>query len=334
MPTPVTRLAIIVGSTRPHRRADSVVAWVRAAQPPDCELTVVDLAEADLPMLSEPAPAMFGRYTQESTRRWSELIAGFDGYVLVTPEYNHSTSAVLKNALDHLYAEWGGKPVAFVGYGVQGGTRAVEHLRSITAALGMAGVGPHVTLDIFQDFDGDACAPRPDRARERDRMLDDLTRWTTALRPLRVPRPGTGDGDRPALHDPAASAGARAAVEMLVAELNAAAEALDADRYDGMFAADVLWGSPYGRTLAGYDTLNAVHRRLMAKPVVPASRYEIVQTLAPAQGVAVAHVRRRPVADDGKGHPLPAEMAMYVLVEREGHWWLAGGQNTPIAEAS
>ncbi|RFS82548.1 SgcJ/EcaC family oxidoreductase [Actinomadura spongiicola] len=121
---------------------------------------------------------------------------------------------------------------------------------------------------------------------------------------------------------------------MLVAELNAAAEDQDADRYDGMFAADVLWGSPHGRTLAGYDALNAVHRRLMARPVVPASRYEIVQTLAPAPGVAVAHVRRRPVADDGKDHPLSAEMAMYVLIERNDHWWLAGGQNTPITEAS
>lgn len=62
----------------------------------------------------------------------------------MSPEYNHSTTAPLKNALDHLYREWHDKAVGFVGYGVDGGVRAVEHLRAITAELGMARVGPHV----------------------------------------------------------------------------------------------------------------------------------------------------------------------------------------------
>ena len=74
-------------------------------------------------MLSEPAPAAFGQYQQPSTRSWSQLIETFDAFVLVTPEYNHSTSAALKNALDHLYRERRDKPVAFVGYGLDGGTR-------------------------------------------------------------------------------------------------------------------------------------------------------------------------------------------------------------------
>ncbi len=326
-----TRLAVIVGSTRPARRARSVAEWVSAAATPECELTVVDLADVDLPMLSEPSPAAFGPYTQDSTRRWSELVASFDGYVLVSPEYNHSTSAVLKNALDHLYPEWRDKPVAFVGYGTDGGVRAVEHLRAITAELGMAGVGPQVALNLFDDFDDHGCTPRPHREVARDRMLTALVRWAAALKPLRPASPDASSGERPAVGDPAAHAGARAAVERLVAELQAGVEAYDADRYDGMFAADVVWGSPYGGTLSGFANLNAAHRSLMTRRVAPPSQYEIVQVLAPARGVAVAHVCRQALAQDGEPEGF-SEMAMYVLVERDGRWWLAGGQNTPIAE--
>jgi uncharacterized protein (TIGR02246 family) len=100
----------------------------------------------------------------------------------------------------------------------------------------------------------------------------------------------------------------------------------------------VLWGSPYGATLVGYDTLHAIHRKMFGQGVAvtgPSSRYETVHMTAPAPDVAVAHVRR--VALDADGEPIPiddtsasSEMALYVLVRRDGKWWLAAGQNTFI----
>jgi uncharacterized protein (TIGR02246 family) len=140
-----------------------------------------------------------------------------------------------------------------------------------------------------------------------------------------------GGPDRPSLHRPVDAADLDAAVRELVQHLQGGADAGDADVYDGMFAADVLWGSPYGAVLAGYDQLNAIHHRLMAASAAPRSRFEPVQAVAPAPGVVVAHIRRQALSADGTHDPAGfSEMAMYVLVRRDGRWWLAGGQNTPL----
>jgi hypothetical protein len=88
----------------------------------------------------------------------------------------------------------------------------------------------------------------------------------------------------------------------------------------------VLWVSPYGATLIGFEELNAVHHRLMDAKTAPPSRFEVVAVGAPAPGLAVAHIRRHALKDDGF-----SETALYTLVERDGHWWLAAAQNTPIA---
>jgi NAD(P)H-dependent FMN reductase len=104
------KIGIILGSTRPGRRGEQVAQWVheRAARRTDAEFEVIDLLDHPLPHLDEPAPALMsaGRYQHEHTRAWADAIASFDGFVMVTPEYNHSIPGVLKNALDHLYAEW------------------------------------------------------------------------------------------------------------------------------------------------------------------------------------------------------------------------------------
>jgi uncharacterized protein (TIGR02246 family) len=324
------RTAVIIGSTRPKRLGRAVGEWVAAAPGTGMELTLVDLADLGLPLLDEPAPAAWGDYARDSTRAWSELAGRFDAFVLVTPEYNHSTSAALKNALDHLYAEWRDKAVAFVGYGIDGGTRAVEHLRVICAELGMAGAGPQVSLRLADDFPGGACSPGEGQVRARARMMDALARWAGALRPLRAASPDSRDGGRPVLDRPELRPAAAAAVRQLAADLQAGLDASDADRYDSRLAADVLWGSPYGATLAGTDSLLPAHRSLMAAAAAPPSRFEVAQLLAPAPGVAIAHIRRRALdAQDGF-----SEMALYMLVERDGRWWLAAAQNTPIAEAA
>ena len=132
------------------------------------------------------------------------------------------------------------------------------------------------------------------------------------------------------LDDPSARAAATSAVEELVAGLQDGLDRARADAYDRQFASDVLWGSPYGATVSGYEALNAIHHSLMAAGVAPRSRYEIVQLMSPVPGVAIAQVRRNDLSEDKVERF--SEMAMYVLVERGGRWWLAAGQNTPIAE--
>lgn len=136
--------------------------------------------------------------------------------------------------------------------------------------------------------------------------------------------------DHPLLDDPSARAEAAAAVERLVAGLQDGLDRADADAYDRQFASDVLWGSPYGATLHGYAALNAVHHSLLAAGAAPPSRYQVVQLMSPLPGVAIAHVRRDDLTA-GQDERF-SEMAMYVLVRHNGEWWLAAGQNTPIAE--
>ena len=87
-----------------------------------------------------------GQYAGDHTKAWAEKIAAYDGFVFVTPEYNHSTSGVLKNAIDYLYAEWNNKAAAFVCYGSLGGARAIEHLRAICAELQIAARAPAAVL--------------------------------------------------------------------------------------------------------------------------------------------------------------------------------------------
>ena len=103
----------------------------------DAHYELVDIKDYDLPLLDEPIPASQGKYSQPHTKRWAEKVASLDAFVFVTPEYNHSTSGALKNAIDFLYAEWNNKAAGFVSYGSVGGARAVEGLRLIMAEIQM-----------------------------------------------------------------------------------------------------------------------------------------------------------------------------------------------------
>ena len=125
------KIGVILGSTRPGRNGKGVADWVieNSAGRSGATYELVDLADYPLPLLDEPAPASMQQYTKEHTKRWAAKIAEFDGYVFVSPEYNHSTSGVLKNALDFLNVEWNNKAAGLVTYGSVGGARAAEHLR-------------------------------------------------------------------------------------------------------------------------------------------------------------------------------------------------------------
>jgi NAD(P)H-dependent FMN reductase len=184
----MTRIGIILGSTRPGRNGEAVARWVHevATQRSDAEFELVDLLDFKLPHLDEALPPAMGQYAQPHTVAWANKIASFDGFVMVTPEYNHSTSGALKNAIDFLFAEWNNKAVGFVSYGSAGGTRAVEHLRLIAGELHMADVRSQVALSLFTDFENFSVFKPTDFQRDAlTTTLDQVVSWSEALAPLR-----------------------------------------------------------------------------------------------------------------------------------------------------
>ena len=186
----MTRIGIILGSTRPNRNGEQVAKWVYdiASRRADAEFELVDLRDYPLPHLDEPLPPSMGQYQNEHTRQWADKIASFDGFVIVTPEYNHSTSGVLKNAIDFLYAEWNNKAVGFVSYGGVGGARAAEHLRLVAAELQMADVRQQVALSLLTEFENFSVFRPGDYNRAAlDTLLDQVIAWSAALAPLRQP---------------------------------------------------------------------------------------------------------------------------------------------------
>lgn len=187
----MVNIAIVVGSTRPGRKADAVAKWVHecARKRADARFEVVDILDYGLPLLDEPVPpaAADGRYDKPHTKAWAAKIETFDGYVFVTPEYNHGTSAALKNALDFLYPEWNDKAAGFVAYGGTGGTRAVEQLRLVMAELQIATVRNQVALSLRADFENyTVFTPGAHQERAVGAMLDQLVAWSGALKTLRI----------------------------------------------------------------------------------------------------------------------------------------------------
>jgi NAD(P)H-dependent FMN reductase len=129
-----------------------------------------------------------GQYQNEHTKQWADKIASFDGFVFVTPEYNHSTSGVLKNAIDYLFAEWANKAAGFVSYGSVGGARAAEQLRLIAGELQMADVRQQVALSLMTEFENfSVFKPGDYNKAALNTLLDQVIAWSTALAPLRQP---------------------------------------------------------------------------------------------------------------------------------------------------
>jgi NAD(P)H-dependent FMN reductase len=182
------RIAIIIGSTRPGRNGEAVAKWAYkvALRRSDAEFELVDIKDFNLPLLDEPIPPSMGQYSQPHTKRWATKIASFDAYVFVTPEYNHATSAALKNAIDFLYGEWVNKAAGFIGYGGASGTRAVENLRLIMAELQVATVRAQVGLSLIRDFENySVFKPTILHENSVNAMLDQVIAWGGALKTLR-----------------------------------------------------------------------------------------------------------------------------------------------------
>lgn len=183
------RIGIIIGSTRPGRHGEKVATWVheKSQRRAGYAYELVDLRDFALPLLDEAMPPSMGQYEHEHTKAWASRIDSYDGFIFVTPEYNHSTSGALKNAIDYLYAEWNNKAAAFVSYGAaSSGMRAVEHLRQIAAEIQIADVRQQLAFSLFTDFENwDTFVPGPQHEDAFTTMLDQLEAWTAAMQSVR-----------------------------------------------------------------------------------------------------------------------------------------------------
>jgi NAD(P)H-dependent FMN reductase len=190
MVRPMVKLYVIAGSSRPGRFNIQPATWIYelAKKRTDFETELLDLAEVNLPFLDEPASPAQRKYTHEHTRRWSSTIDAGDGFILVTPEYNHSFSPVLKNALDYLFQEWNYKPVSFVSYGsLAGGSRAVEHLRGVAAELKMFDLREQILLpNYWEHLDAQGKYQFTERhVASANGMFDTLAFWAAKMKDAR-----------------------------------------------------------------------------------------------------------------------------------------------------
>ena len=185
------KIAVIIGSTRATRFADKPAAWLRGivAGLSDASYEFLDLRDYPMPFFDEVASNLYAPTQNEVAVRWQQKLAEFDGYVIITAEYNRAPTAVLKNALDYAYPEWNKKAVAFVGYGSVGAARAVEQLRTIAIELQMALIRTAVHIQ-GADFMGawQQGAALEDMAHLQpgvQTMLGELIWWSTALKTAR-----------------------------------------------------------------------------------------------------------------------------------------------------
>ena len=148
------RIQIIVGSVREGRTAIKVANWVQQATSElalkDIQTEIVDLKEWDLPLFAGSHPPATGIYDQPKQQDWADKIAQADGFIFISPEYNHGYSPALKNALDYLGKEWSGKSAAYVGYGSTNGSRSIDQIRQVGTQLGL--IDSSAVLEIREIF--------------------------------------------------------------------------------------------------------------------------------------------------------------------------------------
>ncbi len=186
----MTRIMIVVGSVRPGRIGLPIAQWVRdAAVEAGFDVDFADLAEIALPFMDEPNHPRLRAYTRQHTLDWSARVAAAEGFVFVTPEYNHSFSPALKNAIDFLAQEWWRKPVGFVSYGgVSGGSRGVTALEPVVSGVGLVRIGAEVELPFAgtQVADG-VFTPGQKESAVLAKLLAELAVEAEVLRPLQNP---------------------------------------------------------------------------------------------------------------------------------------------------
>jgi NAD(P)H-dependent FMN reductase len=192
------RIGVIIASTRQGRLGEKVARWFvgLAEQHPQIEPVLLDLRDFPIPFYDEPrgTRAAESAWPNEAARRWVAAISPLDGFVIVTPEYNHSFPASLKNALDHAYAGWNAKPLGFVSYGGgAGGARAVEQLRLVAVELQMAPVRDEVNIAFAgRSLDAQGAPTDPFHAMRAQALLGQMAWWAQALAEARAKSPPPG----------------------------------------------------------------------------------------------------------------------------------------------
>lgn len=187
----MTKIGIIIGSTRPGRVGPQVAAWIHElAAEHASTYRILDLADFDLPPYAEPIPAAFSaEYQAENAHAWSAAVDELDGFVFVTPEYNRSMPSSLKNAIDYLGGEFFNKAAGIVSYGSSGGVMASAHLRASLSTLQVATVQSAPALSIFTDFANMTdFTPAPFQEGPVRTLLDQVESWAGALAGIRAPR--------------------------------------------------------------------------------------------------------------------------------------------------
>lgn len=152
------KVKVIIGSVREARAGEAVAKWFMAQIKEfegDIHFELVDLAKVNLPLMNEPAPPMAGNeYVHQHTKDWSKAVNESDGFVFITPEYNHGYSPALKNAVDYLYNEWKGKPALMIGYGSNGASHSIRQFREVLEFVGVRPLADQVGIDqIWDAFD-------------------------------------------------------------------------------------------------------------------------------------------------------------------------------------
>ena len=186
-------IKVILASVRKGRFGDKPAKWIvdLALQTKGVSVELLDIKEYILPIFAEAVSPAYvqGAYATLEINRWAEKITTADGFIIITPEYNHGYPASLKNNLDYLYKEWNNKPVAFVGYGSVGGARAVERLRQVAIELQMAPI--RNAVHIFAPWnlvEADGSLKQgalDDYANNAKNMLEQLVWWVNALKEAR-----------------------------------------------------------------------------------------------------------------------------------------------------
>jgi NAD(P)H-dependent FMN reductase len=187
----MSRLQIIVASTRPGRAGLPVGQWVEAVAAKhggfdDVDLT--DLAELSLPLMDEPHHPRLAKYTKQHTREWSARVAAADAFVFVLAEYNHGYTAAVKNAVDYLHTEWQYKPAGLVSYGgVSAGLRAAQAFKPVLLSVKTVPLVESVMIPFVAQFrDEEVFTPNEMLETSAATMLDELGRWSGALKALRT----------------------------------------------------------------------------------------------------------------------------------------------------
>ena len=186
------KIAVILGSVREIRRGERVSKWlmIQLSKIKEAEFELLDLRDYPLPFYYEDnsPDSLENGYTNDVATKWAAKIKEADGFMMITPEYNHGPNAVLKNALDWVYNEWNKKPVTFVGYatGAGGAIRAVEQLREIAVGLEMAPIKSALFISHVLDTIGEEGNLLKGTYNEQlPKVIKQILWWAEALRTAR-----------------------------------------------------------------------------------------------------------------------------------------------------